>query len=754
MKWSRAPRGATAAAVGGTAAAEATIVRGHLDAPLADASVQPVVFVAGWAFSTQAPIVRAEVLVTGASIGTLQVGLPRPDVAAAHEALDAGPACGFGGEVSLAGLENGPLRLVVRIVDAAGNSLELERDVARLSILLHIDEPRPGCVPGGPLPVGGWAFDTSGEDVSVEVRVDGEPAVTLPLGVPRPDVARRHAHPAAERCGFWGVVPAELVPLGPHRLEFVATSARDEAVSFAVPIRVTGPDEPVAAIEVAWWRDELVHVEGWAVWPRFRPPILARAFLGAEPVAVAGAGLSRPDVAWRFPGLPDAVRSGFRLEGPGVLGGDGPVELRVELENRDGQRLARSVHVRSEGGEGGRDATAIRAALAPALVALRAASGGSPTFLDWRTGLHLAQALPTETVVTPPDEQAATLPYLEGSIDAVVLATADPAAVAEARQVARHAVVTVSADPVAAAAAPALAVTVEWLDGPRDARPVQTLPTATVVIPVHDRMDLTATCLTRLGEVSPGDPLVEIVVVDDASAEDTTAALREWGVREPRLRVMRQESNQGFVASSNRGAAEARGEVLVFLNNDTAPEPGWLEALLETLARDVTVGAVGGKLLYPDGTLQEAGSVVFCDGSACNFGRGDFEPDAPLYSFAREVDYCSGALLATRADVFRAVGGFDTRFAPAYFEDTDFCLSVWARGLRVVYQPAARVVHLEGGSHGTDETSGLKRFQAINQGKFVEKWAAVLKTHLPRPRAFDATALYTLAFRTWGERPK
>jgi GT2 family glycosyltransferase len=312
---------------------------------------------------------------------------------------------------------------------------------------------------------------------------------------------------------------------------------------------------------------------------------------------------------------------------------------------------------------------------------------------------------------------------------------------------------TVSADP-AAAAAPALTVTVEWPDGRPDARPVRTLPTATVVIPVHDRMDLTATCLARLAEVSPGDPLVEIVVVDDASAADTTAALREWCAKEPRLRVIRQESNRGFLASSNRGAAEARGEVLVFLNNDTAPEPGWLEALLATLARDVTVGAVGGKLLYPDGTLQEAGSVVFNDGSACNFGRGDFEPDAPLYSFVREVDYCSGALLATRADVFRAIGGFDARFAPAYYEDTDYCLSLWARGLRVLYQPAARVVHLEGGSHGTNEASGMKRFQTVNQGKLFEKWAAVLATHPPRPDRFDASALHALAFRTWGERPK
>jgi hypothetical protein len=121
----------------------------------------------------------------------------------------------------------------------------------------------------------------------------------------------------------------------------------------------------------------------------------------------------------------------------------------------------------------------------------------------------------------------------------------------------------------------------------------------------------------------------------------------------------------GFIASCNRGATEASGEILIFLNNDTLPMPGWLPSLLRVLHDNPDAGAVGGKLVYPDGTLQEAGGVIFSDGSGCNFGKHDPSANAPLYSFLREVDYCSAALLATRRALFLELGGFDRRFQPA-----------------------------------------------------------------------------------------
>src|SRR5439155_4537336 len=122
--------------------------------------------------------------------------------------------------------------------------------------------------------------------------------------------------------------------------------------------------------------------------------------------------------------------------------------------------------------------------------------------------------------------------------------------------------------------------------------------------------------------------------------------------------------------------------------------------LVESL-QDPRVGAVGAKLLYPDGSLQEAGGVIFSDARGWNFGHGDDNPDAPLFNHVRDVDYCSGAALATRRRLFLELGGFDKRFAPAYYEDTDYCFALRAAGYRVVYQPASVVVHAGGATAGT-----------------------------------------------------
>lgn len=250
--------------------------------------------------------------------------------------------------------------------------------------------------------------------------------------------------------------------------------------------------------------------------------------------------------------------------------------------------------------------------------------------------------------------------------------------------------------------------------------------TASVVICVHNKLKLTQRCLeVLLEERSP--LLAEIVVVDNGSSDGTSGYLETLAAREPLLRIISPGENLGFVGGNNLAAAHARGEYLVFLNNDTEPAAGWLEALLATAEADATVGAVGAKLVYPNGTLQEAGGVVFADGSGWNVGKGG-NPDDPRYTFAREVDYCSGACLLVRRELFELHGRFDERFAPAYYEDTDLCFGIRALGYRVLYQPAAVVVHHEGATAGTDLESGFKRHQVVNAGRFREKWAAQLAT--------------------------
>ena len=164
----------------------------------------------------------------------------------------------------------------------------------------------------------------------------------------------------------------------------------------------------------------------------------------------------------------------------------------------------------------------------------------------------------------------------------------------------------------------------------------------------------------------------------------------------------------------------ARGELIVFLNNDTVVQPGWLEALV-ALARDETVGIVGAKLLGEDGVVQEAGSIVWRDGSGMNYGRG-LEADAPEVNYVKEVDYVSGACMLVRASLWREIGGFDSRYSPGYWEDPDLAFEARRRGFKVVYQPQAVVVHYWGVSHGRDVSEGVKRYQVANQKVFADKW--------------------------------
>jgi GT2 family glycosyltransferase/glycosyltransferase involved in cell wall biosynthesis len=260
-----------------------------------------------------------------------------------------------------------------------------------------------------------------------------------------------------------------------------------------------------------------------------------------------------------------------------------------------------------------------------------------------------------------------------------------------------------------------------------------TLPPVSIVIPVHGRSGLTDGCLAAVADTLPAAFRGEVVVVDDASPDDTAAVLERWTAKLP-LRVVRHEVNRGFVDSCNDGARAATGDVLVFLNNDALVLPGWLPAMLETL-RLPDAGAVGGRLLHPDGRLQEAGGAVFRDATAWNLGRDEARPDDPPWDHVRPVDYCSAALLGTPRELFLELGGFDERYRPAYYEDTDYAFALRRAGRRVYCQPAAVAVHAEGGTAGRDVGTGIKAFQERNRERFAAKWAGMLAAQPPPPAA-------------------
>ncbi len=254
-------------------------------------------------------------------------------------------------------------------------------------------------------------------------------------------------------------------------------------------------------------------------------------------------------------------------------------------------------------------------------------------------------------------------------------------------------------------------------------------PEASVIIPFHNKVDITYRCLKSIRDVN-GRRSYEIILIDDASTEDVSK-LKDYVSG---IRYIRNDENLGFIKSCNYGAELARGKYLIFLNNDTYVTNEWMDSLISIFEKDTAVGLVGAKLLYPDGKLQEAGSIIWRDGTGWNYGKYD-DPNLPQYSYLREVDYCSGACICVSKELFDKVGGFDEVYSPAYYEDTDLAFKIREAGYKVVFNPFSVVFHIEGATSGRDTSSGVKRYQEINKNKFLAKWEPVLKKkHFPYNR--------------------
>jgi GT2 family glycosyltransferase len=246
-----------------------------------------------------------------------------------------------------------------------------------------------------------------------------------------------------------------------------------------------------------------------------------------------------------------------------------------------------------------------------------------------------------------------------------------------------------------------------------------------IIIPVWNKWQYTYNCLRSLLE-NTEHVAYEVVTVDDGSTDETSQMLSMV----KHIGVVKNKKNLGFSKACNEGAKYAKGDYILFLNNDTEVTKGWLDSMVKLIDADETIGAVGAKLVFSDGTLQEAGSIIWSDGLTLCYGRGE-DPDAPEFSYIRDVDYCSAACLLIRKDLFVRLGGFDEIYSPAYYEDADLCLGVKSLGYRVVFHPEVKVIHHE---FATSTKATAVQLYLSNQGKFAKKWNRTLeKQPPPRP---------------------
>jgi O-antigen biosynthesis protein len=250
-----------------------------------------------------------------------------------------------------------------------------------------------------------------------------------------------------------------------------------------------------------------------------------------------------------------------------------------------------------------------------------------------------------------------------------------------------------------------------------DGRPIE----ASIIISAFEHVEYTIACVISLLE-HKCNTRYEVIIGNDVSSDETRDVFEGVGGV---VRCITHEANQGFLRNCNLSAKHANGQYIVLLNNDTFILDQWLDELLAPFARFNGVGLTGSKLLMDNGSLQEAGGIIWRDGSGWNFGRGQ-EPTLHQFNYVKEVDYVSGASIAIPKSLWDDIGGFDERYVPAYYEDTDLAFQVRATGLRTLYSPRSQVIHHEGVSHGTDLAAGFKAHQVKNQATFVAKWEAVL----------------------------
>jgi GT2 family glycosyltransferase len=222
---------------------------------------------------------------------------------------------------------------------------------------------------------------------------------------------------------------------------------------------------------------------------------------------------------------------------------------------------------------------------------------------------------------------------------------------------------------------------------------------ASVIIPVWNGIDDLPACLAALADQS--HTTLEIIAVDNASTDGSA----NWiATHYPAVRLIRNPHNLGFGGACNAGMAQAKGDLLVLLNQDTIVRREWLAALVSVMEENAEIGIAGSKALYPDGTIQHAGGTIDVRGASAHLGYR--QEDEGRFDRLADVEYVTGASLALRRTLYQQIGGFDPGFSPAYLEDVDLCWRARAAGWRVVYVPQSVLVHNERSVAATPDYAG------------------------------------------------
>ncbi len=251
-----------------------------------------------------------------------------------------------------------------------------------------------------------------------------------------------------------------------------------------------------------------------------------------------------------------------------------------------------------------------------------------------------------------------------------------------------------------------------------------------VIIPVFNRAAFTRACLQSIEKSISAEELpYEVIVVDNDSTDEVPELLRAWAESHSGARVVTMKRNSGFARACNEGARWARGKYLVFLNNDTVPFPGWLEAMVQLAENEPQVGVVGSKLLYPDGRIQHIGIAFDEDKNPRHIYRGS-PANIPPACISREYQAVTGACLLVPKELFDTVNGFDEVYRN-FFEDTDLCLKVRARGYRVMMCADSVLYHFEG------ITEGRGALDLHNYLTFQARWRNKIEPDAERRYALD-----------------